>query len=227
MATSGTATFNPDFVEIVEEASEIAELSLYQGYALRSARRAMNLLLQSWSNKGINLWTVEEVSLTLTANTLQYTLDADVVDLLDHKIRLDAGNVTTQVDLDVERISLSQYASQSTKLTTGRPTQIYLDRQVAAPIARLWPVPDGSQTYTLVYWKLRRIEDVGAPASNTIDVPARFLPALVWGLAFYLAAKHNPQKAITIKPMYDELFADAAATDRDRSTLKLRPGMRR
>lgn len=224
MATSGTAVFNMDLAELVEEAFERAGSEMRTGYDLRTARRSLNLMFADWSNRGINLWTVEQGSQVLTPGTGTYTLPADTVDLLEHVIRTDAGSSASQADLSVSRISVSTYASIPNKLTQGRPVQIYIDRQESAPSISLWPVPDTAQTYTLVYWRLRRIQDAGGGA-NTMDVPFRFLNCLTAGLAYYLALKlpNGLGRIDLLKQQYDEAWELAATEDREKATFQLVP----
>jgi len=224
MATSGTAAFNMDLTELVEEAFERAGSEMRSGYDLRTARRSLNLMFTDWSNRGINLWTVEQGSQVLTAGTGTYTLPADTVDLLEHVIRTDAGSSANQADLSVSRVSVSTYASIPNKLTTGRPVQIYIDRQASAPSINLWPTPDTAQTYTLVYWRLRRIQDAGNGV-NTMDVPFRFLNCLTAGLAYYLALKlpNGLERISLLKQQYDEAWELAATEDREKATFQLVP----
>ena len=224
MATSGTAVFNMDLAELVEEAFERAGSELRSGYDLRTARRSLNLMFADWSNRGINLWTVEQGSQVLTPGTGTYTLPADTVDLLEHVIRTDAGSSANQADLSVSRISVSTYASIPNKLTQGRPVQIYIDRQESAPSISLWPIPDTAQTYTLVYWRLRRIQDAGNGV-NTMDVPFRFLNCLTAGLAYYLALKlpNGLGRIDLLKQQYDEAWELAATEDREKATFQLVP----
>jgi hypothetical protein len=224
MATSGTATFNMDLTELVEEAFERAGSEMRTGYDLRTARRSLNLMFTDWANRGINLWTVEQGSQVLTAGTGTYTLPADTVDLLDHVIRTDSGSTANQADLSLSRISVSTYSSIPNKLTTGRPVQVYIDRQAAAPTVNLWPVPDTAETYTLVYWRLRRIQDAGNGA-NTMDVPFRFLNCLTAGLAYYLALKlpNGLERISLLKQQYDEAWELAATEDREKATFQLVP----
>ena len=66
MATSGTTTFNLDLNNLVEEAFERCGADMRTGYDLRTARRSLNLLTAEWANRGVNLWTIEEGSLSLT-----------------------------------------------------------------------------------------------------------------------------------------------------------------
>lgn len=225
MATSGTATFNPEIVEIVEEAYERCGLELRSGYDLKTARRSLDIMAAEWSNKGINLWTVESGTLALTAGTAIYTLPADTIDLLETVIRTGSGS--NQQDLSINRISVSTYATIPNKNNQGRPIQIYVDRQ-ATPKVSVWPTPDSSTTYTLAYWRLRRIEDAGRAGSNTYDVPSRFIPCLVAGLAYHIATKRPEvglDRVTFLKAAYDEQFTLAADEDRDKSSIQFAPNI--
>ena len=157
MTTSGTTAFDMDFTEIAEEAWERAGREMRSGYDLRTARRSMNLMTIEWQNRGINLWTIEEGTVTLTKSTSQYTLPADTIDLIEQVIRTNSGNTSTQSDLTLNRIGVSTFASIPNKLTEGRPIQMWIDRQRDAPVLNLWPVPDKNDTYIIAYWRLRRI----------------------------------------------------------------------
>jgi hypothetical protein len=133
MTTSGTTAFNMDFTEIAEEAWERAGREMRSGYDLRTARRSMNLMTIEWQNRGINMWTIDSGTINLVSGTSQYTLPADTIDLLEHQIRTNSGNSSTQSDLTISRISVSTYASIPNKLTQGRPIQLYIERLRDAP----------------------------------------------------------------------------------------------
>ncbi len=224
MTTSGTATFNLDLTEIIEEAFERCGSEARSGYDFRTARRSLNLLFADFANRGINMWTIEQGSQVLTPGTATYTLPADTVDLLEHVVRTGAGVASTQADLTITRISVSTYATIPNKLQQARPIQIYIDRQTAAPTFTVWPTPDASQTYTVVYWRLRRTQDAGGGV-NTMDVPFRFLPAMVAGLAYYLALKvpGGAERLQVLKAQYDEAWELASSEDRDKSAIRLVP----
>lgn len=234
MATTATTTFNLDLNSLCEEAFERAGSEMRSGYDLKTARRSLNIMLIAWQNRGINLWTVDEGSIPLVAGTATYNLPLDTVDLLDHVVR--TGSTTTQVDINISRISVSTYANIPNKNATGRPLQVYIDRQsgatgptptstVAYPTITVWPVPDNA-TYTFQYWRLRRIQDAGTGV-NTQDVPYRFLPALVAGLAYYLSMKLPEAMARIpmLKEDYESEFALAAEEDREKAPWRLVPRM--
>ena len=225
MTTSGTANFDLDLNEIVEEAFERCGSELRTGYDLRTARRSLNLLFADWANRGVNLWTIEQGQQVLSQGTATYTLPADTVDLIEHVIRTGAGNVSTQVDLTITRISVSTYSSIPNKLQQARPIQVWINRQAAAPQFTVWPVPDGSQTYTFVYWRLRRIQDAGAGGTYTQDIPFRFLNALVAGLAYYLSMKipGAADRMQVLKAQYDEAWDLASTEDREKAAVRFVP----
>ena len=223
MSTSGTTAFNLDLSEIVEEAFERAGSELRTGYDLRTARRSLNLLFADWANRGVNMWTFEQGSITLVPGTATYDLPTDTVDLLEHVIRTGAGSVSTQADLTITRISVSTYATIPNKLQQARPIQVWVER-LLTPRITVWPVPDDSQTYTFVYWRMRRIDDAGNGV-NTMDVPFRFLPCLVAGLAYYLALKvpNGAQRLEVLKAQYDEAWELASTEDRETAALRFVP----
>ena len=226
MATSGTTAFDMDFTEIAEEAWERAGREMRSGYDLRTARRSMNLLTIEWQNRGLNLWTIDEGTVTLVKGTSQYDLPADTIDLLEQVIRTNSGDEYTQQDLTINRIRVSTYASIPNKLTEGRPIQVYIERLVANPKINVWPVPDKNSEYIFKYYRMRRIQDAGSGV-ETADVNFRFLPCLVAGLAYYIAMK-DPELANRIpllKEVYEEQFKLAAEEDRVKTPAKFVPRM--
>ena len=223
MATSGTTTFNPDLSEIVEEAFERCGGELRTGYDLRTARRSMNLMFTDWANRGVNMWTMEQGQQILTPGMATYNLPADTVDLLDHVIRTGAGNASTQADLTITRISEPTYSSIPNKLQQARPIQIWIER-LNTPRFTVWPVPNNSQTYTLVYWRLRRIQDAG-DGVNTMDMPFRFYNAMVAGLSYYMAMKVPGaiERLQILKEQYDQAWDLASSEDREKAAVRFVP----
>ena len=225
MTTSGQASWTPDVTEYIEEAFERAGIEIRTGYQFRTARRSLNILMAEWANKGLNLWTVEQGTVRLKYGVAEYELPEDTVDLLEHVVRQNSGNQSNQVDIVISRVSLPTYASIPNKLSIGRPIQIYIDRQAEAPNFKLWPTPDQTGVYTLVYWRLRRMQNAGACGSNTMDVPFRFVPALIAGLAYYVALKHPEamDRIPMLKQMYDEAFFEASLEDREKAPVRFVP----
>lgn len=229
--TSGTTAFNLDLNDMVEEAFERCGAELRSGYDLRTARRSLNLLLMDWANRGVNMWTMEQGTQVLTPYVGTYQLPVDTVDLLEQVIRTGAGQ--NQIDINISRISVSTYAQIPNKNATGRPIQVWIDRKTGAtsaanvvqnPTFTVWPLPDNSATYTFVYWRLRRMQDAGN-GINGQDVPFRLIPAMVAGLAFYLAQKlpGAEMRLQALKAQYDEAWENAATEDREKAPVRFVP----
>lgn len=223
MAVSGTTTFNPDFVDAIEEAFERAGVENRTGYDMRSARRSINLLFADWANRGFNMWALEERTQALTGDDGEYTLGTDIVDLVETMIELTGSSPVQRYNLN--RVSISTHAGRVNPDITGRPTEIYIDRQRDAPIVHLWPLPSATGLYTMYYWILRRFDDAGA-YTNTADVPFRFLPAFISGLALMIAEKRQPDNAALIMRLSQKYEADwlrASEEDREKATLTIVP----
>ena len=222
MATSGTTAFNLDLNQLVEEAFERCGAELRTGYDLRTARRSLNLLTIEWANRGINLWTVEESSFPMVQGTGTYNLPTDTIDILDFVIRTNGGS-SNQQDISMSRIAEPTYANIPNKNTQGRPLQVYVNRQAEVPNITVWPLPNNA-SYTFVYWYLRRIQDAGNGV-NTQDIPFRFLPCMVAGLAFYLSQKlpNALDRMQMLKMEYEEQWTLASTEDREKATLRLTP----
>ena len=218
MATSGTRTFSLSTSDVIEEAYELAGLELRTGYDANAARRCLNILFADWSNRGVQLWEVEQVSLDLTKDTASYDLNEYDIDVLDAVLRRTSGGTTN--DLQMERIDRSEYFNIPVKTSTGRPSQFYVER-TTTPKIYLYPTPENS-TDKLITYRWKRIQDVNKSTEDQY-LPARFIPCMVSGLAYYISVKKNPQKALMLKQMYEEDFKRAYESDRDRSSLRLVP----
>lgn len=218
------AVIVPDLPELFEEAFERAGLEMRSGYDLKTARRSLNLLTLEWANRGLNLFTIEVGTLPLLAGVKTYTLPAGTIDIIEHQLRTGTG--TSQVDTALERISVSTYAQQTNKEITGRPTQVFVQRLPTSTTVTFWPKPDNTQEYTLFYYRLKGIDGLASGiGGDTTSIPPRFVPALVSGLAYYIAMK-KPQvmdRVAPLKVIYDEQFELAAGEDRDRSSVMFVP----
>ena len=313
MTTSGTASFNLNLNEYVEEAFERAGGELRTGYHLKTARRSMNLLFADWANRGVNMWTFEQDSIQLVQGIATYALPDDTVDLLDHVIRTNANSTSNQADLTITRISVSTYATIPNKLAQGRPIQVWIQRLaggvsptgitlvnsvnkndttiavdstvglpyagfvrltfstgdtatvsyngiqpptdpnvsstayllnvgwppdafntfspgnpvavVQQPSITVWPTPNVNDTYQFVYWRMRRMQDAGTGGTKTMDVPFRFIPCLVAGLAYYIALKipEGMARLDILKQQYDEAWQNAANEDQEKAAVRFVP----
>ena len=241
MTTSGTSIFNLDLNELVEEAFERCGAELRTGYDLRTARRSLNLLTIEWANRGINLWTIEQGSIPMVQGQIVYDLPVDTIDLLEHVVRTQTGE--QQTDITINRISVDTYSTIPNKNAQGRPIQVWINRQSGAtypaggrpagtnsttgvdhPSINVWPAPDQSNYYTFVYWRLRRLQDAG-DGVTTQDIPFRFIPCMVAGLAYHLSLKIPGalERSMGLKAQYEELWQQAADEDREKAPLRLAP----
>jgi len=303
--TTGQTTFNLDLNNIVEDAFERCGQELRTGYDLKTARRSLNILTIEWANRGINLWTVEPGQITMNQNQIMYALPVDTIDLLDMVTRTQTGQ--NQQDINISRISESTYITIPNKNATGRPIQVWINRQsgqenptnillaqtltatasTAAnpqtitlsstvglaqfgfikigeetiqyggvsdntitgciravnntalaphaigdkiyvqnlPTVNVWPAPEQSDWYTFVYYRLRRIQDAGT-GITVEDIPFRFIPAMVAGLASYLSIKLpnvDPMRIQMLKQDYEQSFQLAADEDREKASVRFVP----
>ena len=226
MTLSGTQIFDTPFTDAIEESFERCgiEGGPRSGYSMRSARRSINLLFADWANRGYNLWLLEERTQALTEADGSYVLGTDIVDVVEQMVRLVGSSPTQQYNMT--RVSLPTHATRSSPTVQGRPTEVWYDRGQASVTANIWPLPDATGEYLLVYWVMRRMDDAGA-YTNTADVPFRFLPPFISGLAYYIAEK-NPDKCppdmiMRLEQRYEMDWARAAEEDRERATLSLTP----
>ena len=303
--TTGTTNFNLDLNNLVEDAFERCGKELRTGYDLRTARRSLNIMTAEWANRGLNLWTIEPGQIQMNQNQIMYPLPVDTVDLLDMVTRTQTGQ--NQQDINISRISESTYITIPNKNATGRPIQVWINRQsgqenptnillaetltatasTAAnpetitlsstvglaqfgfikigtetiqyggvsgntitgciravnnttlathaigdkiyvqnlPTVNVWPTPEQSNWYTFVYYRLRRIQDAGNGV-NVEDIPFRFIPAMVAGLAYYLSMKLpgvDPNRIQMLKADYEQQFQLAADEDREKASVRFVP----
>ena len=221
MATSGSTDFEPNVTEFIEEAFERCGIELRTGYDLRTARRSINIMLAEWANRGLNQWTIEQTTQTVTEGTSAYTLNANVIDILDMVSRKTVSD--NQTDLSMTRLSRSEYINIPNKTTKARPTQFFLDKQ-SIPVINVWPTPENS-TDILVFNKIVRMDDADT-ATDNMDMPFRFYPCFSAGLAYYISMKRAPEKTPLLKQVYEEEFARAQSQDEDRASFKIRPYLR-
>jgi hypothetical protein len=223
MTTSGTAVFNLDVSDLIEESFERCGQELRTGYELKTARRSLNLLTVEWANRGINLWTIEQGEIPMVTGQATYDIPADTIDLLDMVVRTGSGQ--NQTDINISRISEPTYSTIPNKNALGRPIQVWIQRLRDNPKISVWPTPNdpGSQ-YTFVYWRLRRIQDASG-STQTMDIPFRFLNCMVAGLAYYLSMKLpvDPGRRAELKMDYEQQLQMAQDEDREKAPIRFVP----
>ena len=221
MALSGSTNFEPNVAEFVEEAFERCGLELRTGYDLKTARRSINLMLAEWANRGLNQWTIEQATQTVTEGTTDYSLNANIIDILDVVLRRTINQ--TQTDISMNRVSRSEYINIPNKTTKARPSQFFFDK-LSTPTLKIWPAPENS-TDILVFNKIVRMDDADK-ATNTMDMPFRFFPCFAAGLAYYISLKRAPERTAQLKAIYEEEFRRAADQDEDRASFNISPSIR-
>ena len=224
MATSGTRTFTLYVNEIIEEAYSRIGGETITGKESSSARRSLNLLFKEWSNRSIQLWSVSEATQTLTSGTANYTLNSYTIDVEEAVISVTNAD-GTRTDFEMERISRDDYLRIPDKSNSGRPSQYFVDKQLT-PVVYLYPTPDSADSFR--YKERKALEDITA-ATETIDIPNRFLPCAISGLAYYLSLKRpqiEMQRRQELKMLYEEEFNRAMQDNREKVDLKITPDLR-
>ena len=229
MATSGTYNFNLDSGEIIQEAYERIGSDPETGYDLKTARRSLNLLLTKWANQGVHLFTLNFHVDNMTKDQDYITFNSSIhADVLDGSIR-DNENTAKPNDIPMERISLDDYMAIPDKWTKGKPVQFSLERNAqfdssgsATHKMYLWPVPNQTY-YQYVGWTIMYAQDVTTDYAQNPEIPKRYLPALISGLAVELAVKRAPDRLAVLKPLYDQDWELAREEDRERVSFIVQP----
>ena len=231
--TSGTTTFEKGFSisDIVEEAFERIGIQGVSGYQLKGARRSLNILFQEWSNRGLHYWEVKNNSITLVDGQAVYTMyrstadgtsDATAVYGVDDILEASYRNASS-VDTPLTKINRSAYQSLSNKTSEGQPTQYFVQRFIDRVTITLYLTPGSDQAGNYInYYYASRIQDAGA-YTNDADVPYRFVPCMVAGLAYYLAVKFSPERIQPLKLLYEDELARALEEDGSSSSSFITP----
>ena len=239
--TSGTVTFDKTFSvdEIIEEAYERLGIQVSSGYQLKTARRSLNILFQEWGNRGIHYWEVGEANIDVIEGQAKYTFyratgdgtssvtnpanTYGVADVLEATLRSNRTQ-TTQTDSSLTKISRATYSALSSKLSKGTPAQFFVQRFVDKTTITVYPTADSSNaSKDIHFYYLKRIQDVDSTYTDATDVPYRFVPCMVSGLAFYLSQKVNPQLTQTMKLYYEDELARALSEDGSAASTYITP----
>jgi len=239
--TSGTVTFDKTFAvdEIIEEAYERLGIQVSSGYQLKTARRSLNILFQEWGNRGIHYWEVGEANIDVIEGQAEYTFyrasgdgtsavtnpanTYGVADVLEATLRSNRTQ-TTQTDSSLTKISRATYSALSSKLSKGTPAQFFVQRFVDKTTITVYPTADSSNaSKDIHFYYLKRIQDVDSTYTDATDLPYRFVPCMVSGLAFYLSQKVNPQLTQTMKLLYEDELARALSEDGSAASTYITP----
>jgi len=238
--TSGTTVFDKNFSvdEIIEEAFERLGIQDVTGYHLKTSRRSLNILLQEWGNRGIHYWEIGELDLDLIEGQAEYKFfrSSDdgtsatsnpngvygISDVLEAQLRSNRTQ-TTQSDSPMTKVDRSTYAGFSNKLSKGTPNQYWVQRFIDHVSISVYPTPDSTNaSKDMHFYYIKRIQDVGA-YTNATDLPFRFVPCMVSGLAYYLSMKYNPQMTQGMKLIYEDEFQRALQEDGSASSTYITP----
>ena len=240
--TSGTVTFDKTFAvdEIIQEAYERLGISAVSGYQLKSARRSLNVLFQEWGNRGLHYWEVAETNIDVIEGQAEYTFyraSGDgtsstttapasvygVADILEATLRSDRTS-TSQSDSSLTKIARSAYSALSSKLSKGTPSQYFVQRFVDKTTLTVYPTSDSSNASKDIHiYYVKRIQDADATYTDATNIPYRFVPCMVSGLAFYLAQKFNPQLVQQMKLLYEDELVRALAEDGSSASTYITP----
>ena len=239
--TSGTTKFDKHFAidEIVEESYERIGLQNVAGYQLKSARRSLNILFQEWGNRGIHYWEIADTNLDLVQGQSDYDffrVSGDgtsatttptngiygMSDVLEAQLRTNR-TATNQSDSPMTKVDRSTYAGFANKLSKGTPNQYWVERFIDKVTIHIYPTPDSTNASKDVhFFFIKRIQDVG-DYTNATDVPFRFIPCMVSGLAYYLAQKFKPELVQQMKLVYEDELSRALAEDGSASSTYITP----
>jgi len=231
--TSGTTTFDKTFSidEIIEEAYERIGMQPNAGFNLKSARRSLNIMFQEWANRGLHYWEVANNSITLVNGQSVYTMyrstsdgtsDANAIYGVDDILEASYRN-SSSVDTPLTKINRSTYQALSNKTSTGQPTQYFVQRFIDKITVTLYLTPGSSEAGNFInYYYVKRIQDAGA-YTNDVDVPYRFVPCMIAGLAYYLSVKFAPERIQNLKLLYEDELARALREDGSSSSSFITP----
>ena len=240
--TSGTVTFDKTFAvdDLISEAYERIGSQVTSGYQLKSARRSLNIMFQEWGNRGLHYWEVAESNIDLIEGQTEYTFyraSGDgtssstnatanvygVADILEATLRTDR-TATDQADSALTKIDRSTYSALSNKLSKGTPSKYFVQRFVDKTTITVYPTADSSNaSKDLHFYYVKRIQDADGTYTDATDVPFRFVPCMVSGLAFYLAQKFNPQLVQQMKLYYEDELARALSEDGSSTSVHITP----
>jgi len=240
--TSGTVTFDKTFSvdEIINEAYERIGSQVTSGYQLKTARRSLNVLFQEWGNRGLHYWEVAETNIDVIEGQAEYTFyraSGDgtssvttapasvygVADILEATLRSDR-TATGQSDSSLTKIARSAYSALSSKLSKGTPSQYFVQRFVDKTTLTVYPTSDSTNASKDIHiYYVKRLQDADATYTDATNVPYRFVPCMVSGLAFYLAQKFNPQLVQQMKLLYEDELARALAEDGSSASTYITP----
>jgi hypothetical protein len=181
----------------------------------------------------IQVWINRQTGQTssIASSTLNGAIDAD-----DTTITLTSTvglAVSGFIKIDNETIAYSNVSgNQLLNCARGQANTVAASHLTGAsvyaqnlPSINVWPTPNAGGGYVFVYWRMRRIQDAGNGVTDQ-DIPFRFLPCMVAGLAYYIAMKKpeiSPDRILMLKQDYEQQFQLAADEDREKAPIRFVP----
>jgi len=148
---------------------------------------------------------------------LQFPVGMTDIQEADYRVK------STSVDTPMTKISRSQYQGFSNKTASGLPTQYWVQRFIDKVTMTLYLTPGAAQDGNYInFYYTKRIDDVGA-YTNATDVPYRFIPCMIAGLAYYLAVKYAPQRVQELKMLYEDELLRAEDEDGSSNSTYISP----
>lgn len=223
MTTSGTTNFDLTGSSLILESFDrcgIRPAEITREH-MSSAVRSANFELSTWSDMPVNLWKVSLVQFTLIQGQDTYIFDKSVQLLTDAYVTLVQGD-NAPIDRILIPISRDEYAEYPDK-TQQAAQSVYWFQRDTIPQVTVWPVPDGqSETYLNCY-VMNRSQDVTNVGSQNIDVPYRFIDALVARVAVRLSVKFAPEKYQMLSGIAKETYQTAFFEDQERANIRIMP----
>lgn len=235
----GTAALQTSLAAAAATYVATASVKIVSVIVQPAAAGAYSLVLEGspdgavWTSYGASTGTIAALGETLcfdaepTAEQLQWRV-RETVNLAATFTSVHFLSAATEVQ--VGKLSRGSYVTLPDKTVRGLPLSFWYDKQAAAPVMHVWQVPD-SDTYQFVLWFQRQIEDVGV-FSNTIDIPQRWLEAVIYMLAERLVLELpkelvDPTRVELLMGLAAKYEKEAGDSETDGSPIILRPNLRR
>jgi len=232
LASTGAQAFNPSAGSVCFYALRRCGIkrTAVEVDHLVTFEHAANLVLSDLSTEQPNLWKVTLLSTPLIQGTVQYTMPANILLVLNCYIRYGVGGINN--DRIIYGVSRDEYSSYPNKLLQQPPTVYWVDR--TAPIVlNIYPAPDGNGPYTLFVYGIQQDDDVALAGAATFDLPYRYFKAFSDGVCYEMALTYAPERSEELGVVYHGVDGKggskgrAQAQDRENVPLSIVPSFSR
>lgn len=219
---SGTFNFFPSLGECTLNALSRIRIRgpMVAAEHLHQAWMEANLLQVEWSNKGPNLWTVNEQTFDTVQGVPTYPLPSTNIMVLN--VTIGTGDPPNEQELTITPMTRQEYTMQPNKFTQGRPTTFWYDRTIA-PTITFWPCPN--DVYHVHVWSFGQQQDAVLRANMQLQIPYRWLDAACAGLAYRLAIHYAQDLEMQRKAQASESYDTAAKQDTEDGKLYFLPAV--